>query len=148
MTKNKGKKEEVMAEGYEGEGVAVEEVKEEKKSKKLNKAFAGSIVMLTEGVTGTTLEFDFNTLPAAIQEKFGPFGLGHKLGDSAAGKSGQEAINSINKVWEGLMNGDWSVRAPATEKISKTEMKSRLDGLGEDEKAMAMALLAKLGVKI
>jgi len=39
------------------------------------------------------MTFDFNTLPKDIRVKFGPFGLGHKLGDSAAGR---EALKPRN----------------------------------------------------
>jgi hypothetical protein len=83
-----------------------------KKVKKLAKEIEGSVVKISvEG--GTPMEFDFTTLPKDIRVKFGPFGLGHKLGDAAAGKSGAEAEEAINKVWEGLMSGDWTTRAPA-----------------------------------
>jgi hypothetical protein len=146
MAKNKSKKqEEVMEETEVG---ATQEVKEVKKNKKLGKGINGSVVTLTEGVTGTVMEFDFNALPSGIQEKFGPFGLGHKLGDAAAGKSGQDAIDAINKVYDGLMKNDWSIRAPAAPKVTKAEINANLNAMSPDEKEAAMALLARLGLKI
>lgn len=118
------------------------------KTKKLVKKFEGNILTITEGITGDSFTFDFSALPAGIQANLGPFGLGHKLGDAAAGKSGQEAIDSINKVWDGLMKGDWSVRAPAAEKISKSSLKQNIDNLSAEEQEAARIMLAKLGVKI
>jgi hypothetical protein len=120
----------------------------EVKKKKLGKSFEGTIVTLTEGATGTVMNFDFNDLSAEIQAKLGPFGLGHKLGDAGAGKTGQEVVDSITKVWNGLMANDWTVRAPAAEKISKSDVKSKIAGLSEEEQGVAMALLAKLGFKL
>jgi hypothetical protein len=120
----------------------------EKKTKKLEKVIEGTIVKITEGITGEEMLFDFSDLPAGIQEKFGPFGLGHKLGDSAAGKEGTEAVASINKVWDGLMKGDWSVRAPAAEKITKKGLADNISKLPAEEAAAIRASLAKLGIKL
>jgi hypothetical protein len=60
-----------------------------KKAKKLEKVIEGSVVKIKEVVTGADMAFDFTKLPVDVQTKFGPFGLGHKLGDAAAGCSGQ-----------------------------------------------------------
>lgn len=114
--------------------------------RKLAKGIEDTIVTIKEAATDSTLMFDFNDLPEAIRTKFGPFGLGHKLGDAAAGKEGKEAVDAINKVWDGLMAGDWSVRAPAGEKVSKTSIVSKIGALSADEQEAAKALLAKLGV--
>ena len=94
--------------------------------RKLQKGIEGTVVTIKEAVTESNLTFDFATLPDGIQAKLGPFGLGHKLGDAAAGKEGQEAVDAINKVWDGLMNNDWSVRAPAGEKVSKSSIIGRI----------------------
>jgi hypothetical protein len=83
---------------------------EEKRVKKLAKEIEGTIVQITAaGGTKGQMLFDFADLPADIQSKLGPFGLGHKLGDAAAGKEGAEAEEAIEKVFEGLKSGDWSV---------------------------------------
>ena len=75
---------------------------EVKKTKKLAKEIEGSVVKISvEG--GSAMEFDFAALPKDIRVKFGPFGLAHKLGDSAAGTSGAEAEDSLTQVWEGRM---------------------------------------------
>jgi phage FluMu gp28-like protein len=154
MAKNKFKKEDAnMADetGYgeqKAEEAEQETPKKEKGNKKLSKGIVGSVVTITEGTAGTVMEFDFAELPADIQAKLGPFGLGHKLGDAAAGKSGQDAVNAINKVFDGLMKDDWSVRAPAAEKVSKSDLITRIGALSDDEQAVAKAMLAKLGIKM
>lgn len=123
------------------EEVVATDVVLEKKGKKLAKTIEGNIVTIVEGATGTVLTYDFSTLPADIQTKFGPFGLGHKLGDAAAGVSGVDAVNSINKVWEGLSKGDWSVRAPKGETISKNDLFSKVEAIEDPEKREEMRLL-------
>ena len=123
------------------------EAVEVKKTKKLSKEIEGSVVKISvEG--GTSMEFDFQTLPKDIRVKFGPFGLAHKLGDAAAGKSGAEAEEAINKVWEGLMSGDWTTRAPAAPKLTKKAIAENLGNLDEAGQAAARELLAKLGISI
>lgn len=117
-----------------------------KRSKKLSKTIEGTIVTLA--VEGhDPVSYDFSELPEDIQAKFGPFGMGHKLGDSAAGKEGQEALDAIAKVWAGLEAGDWTVRAPAAVKVSISDIKANLANLSDDERAQAEALLASLGMK-
>ncbi len=116
--------------------------------RKLQKGIEGNVVTIKEASTESELVFDFGTLPTEIQGKLGPFGLGHKLGDAAAGKEGQEAVDAINKVWEGLMNNDWSVRAPAGEKVSKSSIIGKIGALSDEEQAAAKELLAKLGVNL
>ena len=118
-----------------------------KKSKKLSKVIEGTVLTITESVTGSVLKFDFAKLPEAIQTSFGPYGMSQKLGDAAAGKSGQTAVDSINKVFEGLMKGDWTVRAPAAEKISKNDIMASYNAMPEGkEKVVFKGLLVKLGV--
>jgi len=117
-------------------------------ARKLTKSIEGNVLTITEAETQETLSFDFSTLPSSIQEKFGPFGMGHKLGDAAAGKHGQDAVDSINKVWEGLMAENWSVRAPAAPKITKKELNNKIAEMDPEEAAAAAALLAKLGVTL
>ena len=123
------------------------EVQEVKRTKKLSKSIEGSVVTI-EVAGHDALTFDFNTLPKDIRVKFGPFGLGHKLGDSAAGREGQEAIDAINKVWEGLVAGDWTTRAPAAPKLTKKALSENLSAMSEEDQAAAKALLEKLGLKL
>jgi hypothetical protein len=117
--------------------------------KKLDKKIEGNVVMITalDGEKGP-MSFDFLSLPPFIQEKFGPFGLSHKLGDAAAGKKGKEAEEAISKVYDGLMAGDWSVRAPAAPKVSVNEISTNLAKMPEEEQAKVIAALTALGLKI
>ncbi len=119
-----------------------------KKRKRLKKIIDGTVLSITEGDTETTTDYDFSTLPEAIQALLGPFGMSQKLGDAAAGKRGQEAVDAINKVWTGLSEGNWSVRAPKAEKITKKGLTSRLDALPEAEKGAALKALEALGIKL
>lgn len=122
-------------------------VEETKKKKKLQKSIAGNVLTITEALTGTTMTFDAGTLPAAIQANLMPYGLSQKLGDAAAGKEGKEAVDSINKVWEGLVKGDWSVRAPAAEKVDKKSILDRFNAITDPkQKAMAEAMLIQFGI--
>jgi len=122
-----------------------------KRPKKLTKDLATTpgtvIITVSDGVKGAQ-KFVFSELPDKIRKLFGPFGLGHKLGDAAAGRAGKDAESAIGKVWEGLMKGDWSVRAPAAPKISVTEVKANFDKLSEGEQKTAKKLLEGLGITI
>lgn len=116
--------------------------------KRLEKSIEGTAVTIKELETGKVGVYDFKKLPPGIQANFGPFGLGHKLGDAAAGKSGQAAVDSIDKVWEGLMAGNWAVRAPAAPKYTKKELNERISQMSAKDQAAAKELLAKLKISL
>lgn len=118
-------------------------------AKKMEKKIEGTTVTISvlDGNQGE-MSFDFATLPQDIQDKLGPFGLNHKLGDSAAGKAGVEAEEAIMKVWNGLLEGDWSVRAPAAPKVSTKAIADNFTNLSEAEQNAAKQVLAALGIKI
>lgn len=120
-----------------------------KRPKKLSKDASGVVVKITVlgGQKGEML-FDSATLPQNVRDHLIPFGLGHKLGDSAAGSDGVDAETAIQKVWEGLQKGDWSVRAPAAPKVSLNDIKSNLANLSGPEKDAATALLKSLGITV
>jgi hypothetical protein len=124
------------------------EVDAPSRPRKLTKEIEGNILTISEKETGATLTFDFSTLSADIQNKLGVYGLSQKLGDAAAGKSGQDAIDAITKVHEGLASGDWSVRAPAAPKVTKKDIAEKVSSMSAEEQAAANALLAKLGIKL
>lgn len=121
------------------------------KKKKLSKDLVtkpGTIMItVLDGEKGT-MEFPFNKLPKTIQEKFGPFGYGHKLGDSAAGRKGKDAEAAILKVNEGLMRGDWSVRAPAVPKLNIAELVTNFGKLSTKEQNVAKKLISEIGLVI
>jgi len=126
---------------------------EEKKRKKLTKVIEGTVLTITEGITNTVIKVDFAKLPENIKANLGPYGLSQKLGDAAAGKEGQEAVDSIMKIKEGLEKGDWSVRAPAAEKINKKDIVDKFNAMAPQQKAVLAAnpelkkTLEALGVK-
>ena len=121
-----------------------------KRPRKLMKDLTDEGVVKITAIDGNAGEvaYDFSTLPEDIQAKLGPFGLSHKLGDAAAGKTGADAEESIQKVWDGLMSGDWSVRAPATPKVSVKALVDKMSALPPEAQEQARALLASLGVDI
>ncbi|MFA5458934.1 MAG: hypothetical protein WC261_15030 [Synergistaceae bacterium] len=126
---------------------------EEKKRKKLTKVIEGTVLTITEGITNTVIKVDFAKLPENIKANLGPYGLSQKLGDAAAGKEGQEAVDSIMKIKEGLEKGDWTVRAPAAEKINKKDIVEKFNAMAPQQKAVLAAnpelkkTLEALGVK-
>jgi hypothetical protein len=121
----------------------------EKRSKKLAKEIEGEMIKITAlGGSKGEMVFLFSDLPADIQAKLGPFGLGHKLGDAAAGKEGLEAEEAINKVFDGLKSGDWSVKAPQGPRVSIKALAENVSKLDPASQEAAKALLTSLGVKI
>jgi len=122
-----------------------------KRGRKLEKDLAtyeGKVAITVLGGTKGQMIFDPAELPGDVQNKLVPFGLGHKLGDAAAGKSGVEAEEAIEKVWEGLKTGDWTVRAPAAPKVSLKDVAANFQNLSDEEKAQAKLLMASLGIKL
>lgn len=120
-----------------------------KRPKKLQKAIDGTQVVITViGGAQGEMRFDAAELSPEIQQKLIPFGLSHKLGDAAAGRSGKDAEEAIAKVWEGIKEGNWSVRAPAAAKVSIADVKNNLANLSPEEQEKAKALLASLGLNV
>lgn len=119
-----------------------------KRPRKLNKTIDGNSISLEIVSLGETLTFSFDQLNADIQAKLGMFGLSQKLGDAAAGKDGEEARESIQKVADGLIAGDWTIRAPAAPKVTKKEITNNLANMSDEEQNAARELLAKLGINV
>ena len=120
--------------------------REKKLTKDLTKP--NTVIITVAGGEKGAMEFPFEKLPEAIQKKFGAFGYGHKLGDSAAGRSGKDAEAAINKVNDGLLAGDWSVRAPAAPKINVAELAANFEKLSPKEQQVAKKFLSSLGLAI
>lgn len=117
-------------------------------AKRMTKVLEGTVLKIKELESNVDLTYDFASLPNDIKVKFGPFGLSHRIGDAAAGKKGKEAVEAMNKVWKGLMEGNWTVRAPAGEKLTKKGLMSKVDQMSPKEQAAAKELLAKLGLAV
>ncbi len=121
------------------------------KARKLSRAvdYENGVVTFTVLATGATLTCAVNDLPAEIQAKLLPLAINHRIGDAAAGRDGDEAFDSMTKVWEALKSGDFSVRASAGPKMpTKTQINEAMNNLSPKEQAAAQALLAKLGVAV
>lgn len=121
------------------------------REKKLTKDLStkpGIVIITVAGGKEGAMEFPFGALPEAIQKEFGPFGLGHKLGDSAAGRKGEDAEAAVQKVWDGLREGNWSVRAPAVPKVKVSDIVAKLDKIPEAQQETAKALLKSLGIDL
>ncbi|OGR30216.1 MAG: hypothetical protein A2X83_01265 [Desulfuromonadales bacterium GWD2_54_10] len=133
---------------------AVEDYSSEgkKRDKKLSKHIDGTVITIkVVGGEKGEMAFDTANLPKRIQDILIPFGAGHKLGDSAAGRSGVDAEDAIVKVWEGLVNGEWSVRQPAETKVSIAsieKMKRALANMTLEDAAKTRELMAAMGVNL
>lgn len=122
-----------------------------KKTKKLSKDLVskpGTVIITVKGGAKKSMEFDFSKLSPKIQKLFGPFGLAHKLGDAAASRSSKDAEEAIQKVWDGLLADNWSVRAPAVPKVSVTDITQNFAKLSPAEQQAAKGLLAGLGIEL
>ena len=117
-------------------------------AKRLTKVIDGTVLKINEIESGEAREYDFAKLPPDIQTKFGPFGLSHRIGDASAGKKGKEAVEAMDKVWNGLIEGNWSVRAPAGEKLTKKGLTDKIGLMTPKEQKAAKELLQKLGLSI
>ena len=123
-----------------------ETIEAPKKARKLLKTIEGTSLALEIPVLGETLTYTFDQFNDDIQQKLGMYGLSQKLGDAAAGKEGEEARDAIIKVADGLITGDWTIRAPAAPKVTKKEIASNLANMSDEEQAASRELLAKLGI--
>lgn len=122
-----------------------------KKPKRLNKDLVkmpGKLCITVIGGKDGEMVFDPTKLPDKIKAMLPAFAISHKLGDSAAGRQGVEAEAAIKKVWEGMMAGDWSVRAPAQPKVAVNDIAQNFDKLSAAEKKAAAPLLKALGIDI
>lgn len=117
-----------------------------KKERKLEKLVEGFTVTIKELITGEVMIFDFDEYPADMKAKLGPFGLSHKLGDAAAGVQGQEAVDAIKKVHDGLMAANWAVRGARGESVSVNQINSGIDKLPEAEQVAARQLMLRLRI--
>ena len=125
-----------------------EEENAPKRPRKLNKTIEGSDIALEIVSLGETLSYSFDSFSDDIKAKLGMFGLSQKLGDAAAGKDGEDARDAIVKVAEGLIAGDWTIRAPASPKVTKKEITNNLSNMSDEEQSAARELLAKLGISL
>jgi hypothetical protein len=117
-----------------------------KRPRKLTKEIEGTKIILNVVSVDEALTFTLDQFSPDIQEKLAMYGISQKLGDAAAGKDGQEAVDAINKVAEGLIKGDWTIRAPAAPKVTKAQINENLSNMSDKDRAAAEELLKKLGI--
>ena len=128
---------------------AIPETEEKKKKQKVMEK-----TLTADSLTIKILGTDFNLearpadLPENVQALLPTIALSHMLGDAAAGKSGQEAVDRIQKKWDALVEGNLSIRKPAEKKISVSEVSKNLEGLSEEEAAKVRAAFELLGVNL
>lgn len=121
------------------------------KVRRLNKDMKSKFPILIIEVIGGNkgpMEFDYRKYPPNVQEYLPVLGLNHRLGDAAAGKAGPEAEEAILKVAEGLAKGDLTVRAPASPKISKADVRAKLEAMSPKERKAAEAMLKAMGISV
>jgi len=124
-------------------------------ARKLSKKIEGNDVIISVlGIEGD-MTFDSSALSEEIRARLVPFGLGHKLGDSAAGaKTPEEAKTAIQRVWDGMVAGNWKTRLPAEEgaekapKISQKTILANLEKLPPEQQEAARSLLAAMGFSL
>ncbi len=125
-------------------------IESRKRDVKLQKDFTkipGSVVITVLGVSEEIVATP-SDYPQSVQDRLPAVAVGHKLGDAAAGRSGQDAYDAIIKVHEGLMAGDWNVRAPAAPKVSLADVAAKFANLSDEEKETAAKLMAALGINL
>ena len=121
-----------------------------KRSRKLIKDLSvpGEVSLTAAGGTQGKMTFKMADLPKEILDQLPAFGAGHKLGDSAAGRSGTDAEDVIQKTWKGMVEGNWTVRLPAQPKVSIKEIDDNLAKLPPKERAAAEEVLKKIGIAL
>lgn len=133
----------------EDENVAQEEAPKGKKQPKVKRdltTYPGKFACTIVGGEKGEMIFDPNDLPEAIQEKLPAFAVNHKLGDATSGKEGLAAEAAVVKTWDGMVEGNWSVRLPAQPKVNVADVKRNYESLTPEEQAVAKVLLEKLGI--
>ncbi len=120
------------------------------RTRKLEKSvdYDKGIVKVKVISTGKEIVCDVSTLPKEIQAKLIPFAISHRIGDAAAGRDGDEALEAMTKVWEGLVAGNFTIRQPATKGLTKKDISEKLAALKGPEATAAAALLEKLGISL
>lgn len=122
-----------------------------KRSQKLKKAvdYDNGTVTIEVISIGKSLECELSKLPDDIMEKLPVLAISHRIGDSAAGKDGDEALAAMTRVWDGLVSGNWQVKAEPGERMSKAKAQAAIDRIQDPKKkALAQELFKDMGLNI
>lgn len=126
---------------------AIEETTQSRRPRKLAKSWKndGAIfeVEVLDSNTGP-MEFDPEDLPEEIKSAIFRHGLSQKLGDAAAGKSSDEAVEAVNKVWEGLVNGDFNVKVSSRDRLSRSSLFEKINNMDPEEQEKAKQIVERL----
>ena len=122
----------------------------EPRKRKLDKDvnYETGVVTITVKSTGEKVVADSNKLSDKIKGMLIPLALNHRLGDAAAGKDGKEALEAIQKVWDGLLKENFTIRVAAAKGISKKDLAEKVAALKGPEAERAAAVLASLGIEL
>jgi len=119
------------------------------RARRLKKDASVPGILTIEIINGETLTFNSKDLPENIQELLPSVALSHKLGDSVAGIEDPQVIKaSLEKLWNGMVDGTWTVRKPGTPKVEISAIKDNLSNLSDAEQEAAKTLLASLGIAV
>jgi len=89
-------------------------------------------------------ELDLNSLSDETKERLEDHGALAKIGDSAAGKDGEEALAAIVRVIDMLKEGKWTSRKRGSGKVTKASIMEQFNSLPAEEQERTKALLDKL----
>jgi hypothetical protein len=131
---------------------AVAEETEKKRPRKLIKQTdkaTMSVSIEVVGVDSGPTEYSLAELNEDIIDALALHGLSQKLGDSAAGKDGQEALSSIAETWDNLKEGKFKGERAAGERMpTKKSMLAALEALPPEEQEASREALESLGIKL
>jgi len=130
-----------------------EETNEVKRVRRLKKFFTdegiGVFQVTMEDDTVSELEINSEELSESVQLKALQHGLLSKIGDAAAGKSGQEAVDAIQRVIDTLIAGNWNTRKEGGGATGwKKAVADKLAAMSDEEREAAIATLAKAGLTL
>ncbi len=141
-----------MSEGQEKEIEAVEEEINSKRPRKLIKTTSKESMAVSIEVVGREggpVEYSLTDLSDDITDHLALHGLSQKLGDSAAGKEGDEAFSSIAETWENLKDGKFRGERASGERMpSKKAMADNIAKLPQAEQDAARQALANIGITL
>ena len=135
-----------MAKKVESE-VEVAAENESKRARRVSKTVEDDrVVIKVVGVDNWELNAKVSDLPEDVVSKLPAVALSHILGDAAAGKEGQEAVDKIQKKWDALVAGHFSVRKPAEKKVKVSDLLAAINDMEGVDAEKAKAALAALGI--
>lgn len=127
-------------------------VAEAKRPRKLIKSTSKDDMSVSIEVVGRDdgpIEYSLTELSDDITDHLALHGLSQKLGDSAAGKEGDEAYSSIAETWANLKDGKFRGERASGERMpSKKAMAENIAKLPQADQDAARAALAKLGITL